>query len=56
MIEDNKIPIDKISGISMCSVVPTITESYIKSLKYITGITFLNVIQMHSNYFNRYSI
>ena len=36
MIEDNKIQIDKISGISMCSVVPTITESYINSLKYIT--------------------
>ena len=46
LIKDNKISIDKISGISMCSVVPTITESYINSLKHITGIdnkNFLNI-------------
>lgn len=46
MIIDNEIQIDKIYGISMCSVVPTITESYIHSLKNITSIedkNFLNI-------------
>ena len=44
MIEDNKIPLNKISGISMCSVVPPITESYINSLKHITGINDKNFL------------